>query len=42
MPAHQVMRQRPDGSWEPAEPIPFQYGALARLARWVTRGRWPR
>lgn len=40
-PAPEILAQRQDGAWVPAEPIPFHYGALARLARWVTRGRWP-
>lgn len=34
-------RQNPDGSWSPAEPLPF-IGWKARLEQWCRRrhGRW--
>ena len=36
-----VHRQMPDGSWEPAEPMPFQ-GWKARLEQWCRRHRLTR
>jgi hypothetical protein len=42
-PAPKIQRFDPTaGDWVDAEPVPFHYGALARLARLITRGRWPR
>lgn len=39
---NEIQRQRDDGTWEPAEPLPFYYGLVSRFLRWLTRGRWPK
>jgi hypothetical protein len=36
-----VMQQNPDGSWSPAEPLPY-IGWKARLADKLRRAKWTR